>query len=188
MPKFVEALKGKFAAYKEWAGEKLTEYKGRLAVKLGNARVAELEALNAEGVELLVLAGQFMDVAKRNQTGAMNAFGLLQQQQEQADRNAAVTIAALLTVSGGEVQVTADTIAACEKADITIDYFRAEDGTVTLRLVPPEEVAAAARQAELDAAAEDELDDEDDTDLDEGEKCDGDCGCGQKPEAPAQAA
>ena len=142
--------------------------------------MAELEAKHAEYEELLGLSDQLLGVAAKQQNGMVTAFGLLQQQVEQADRNAAVTIAALLTVNGGEVSVTADTIKAVEKADITIDYVRGEDGTVTLKLLSPEEAAAGSEAA-------DEFDDEDD-ELDDEEHCDGGCDCGAKPEAPAPAA
>jgi hypothetical protein len=160
MGKSYEALKGKLAACKAW-----------LAVKLGNDRLAELEARHDEHVELLKLAGQMLDVSAKQQDGAMNAFGLLQQQSEQSERNAVVTIASLLTVNGGEVSVTADTIRAVEKSDITIDYCRADDGTVTLKLVPPDELTTLEADDDAVEVGGDE------------ETCDGDCQCGQKPEA-----
>jgi len=167
MGKSYEALKGKLAAYKAW-----------LAVKLGNARVAELEAKQANYDDLLTLSDQLLGVAAKQQEGMVKAFGLLQEQASRTERNSAVTIAALLTVNGGEVSVTADTIKAVDKSDINIDYLRDSDGTVTLKLLSPEEAAASESEGYED----------DDTDVNDDEHCDGGCECGQKPESPAQAA
>lgn len=134
-----------------------------VAAALGNQRVRDLEAENA------ALWGE-LDKAFQETRGkvaiieGLNAsVGLLKMRFDDANRNAMVVIASLLTLNGGRATVTHDVIAAVNVGGHYVDFDRDGAG-VTLTLVDPEDGDAGG--GALDAEERDELDPDDDFDDD----------------------
>ena len=93
----------------------------------------EVANLKAE----LAVAKELVALLEDSNTGLTSAFGLLQQKYQQDLALKELALACLLTVAGGQVTVTNDTVKAVNAEPFAFDYD-SDEHTVTIKLVEPE--------------------------------------------------
>jgi uncharacterized coiled-coil protein SlyX len=116
-------------------------------------KIAELEVTIAKQSEMLNEYDEMVQKMLLTNEGLTDGIGLLQQRYNESNRNGIVTIASLLTASGGSVFLSKDIIDAVDESNIKIDYSSAEDGSGTTVIL----VQCDSSDDEVD---DDEFDDE----------------------------
>lgn len=146
---------------------RLVNLLGNLAVRLGNLKVQKLQEDNENLAKYADTATILVHEYKRTIEALNNGYSLLQDETDKLNRKHSVTIACLLSASGGAITVPYAIVDDVAEKEFAIDFLDSPDGSsVTLSLGFVKEGFDSLEQEENALPEEDEEVDE----LDEAEE------------------